>query len=79
MAQNSASRNRLGDSGIHSMGAHPEQQLSRHLRPDVCRIMLSAQCDMNCPVVITIIARHTRMPHLADQLDEPRANESAKL
>ena len=40
--------------------------------------MLSAQYDMNCTGVITIIARHTRTPRLAGQLDKPRVDESAK-
>ena len=44
----------------------------------VYRIMLSAQYDMNCTGVITIIALHRRMLRLAGQLDKPRANESAK-
>ena len=74
MVQNSASRNKLRDSCIYSMGTksnlllmgtHLEYQLSWYIRSRACRIMLSAQCDMNCTGVITIIARHTRMPRLA--------------
>ena len=39
--------------------------------------MLSAQYDMNCTGVITIIACHMCTPRLAGQLDKPRV-ESAK-
>ena len=78
MVQNSASHNKLGDSCIYSMGTHLEQQLSWYIVSNVCRIMLSAQYDMNYIGVITIIARHTRTPRLAGQLDKPHADESAK-
>ena len=40
--------------------------------------MLSAQYDMNCTGVITIIVRHMLMPRLAGQLNKPHADESAK-
>ena len=72
MVQNSASRNKLRDSCIYSMGTHLEQHtLDLELVGLCCQLM-------NYTGVITIIARHTRMPRLAGQLDKPRADESAK-
>ena len=78
MVQNSASRNKLRDACIYSMGTHLEEQLSWDIRSRACRIMLSAQYDMNCTGVITIIVRYMHMPCLAGQLDKPCADESAK-